>query len=280
MTNEGTNPRRESQAPADCGTGIGFNQELRRELSYGGSCRMLLQDFVHLTWDSDFFGATVGRLTLTSRHTSQMIENDLQSLPADVTYIFDDSQNPEVASALEQVGALLVDVRLCFARSVRPARMPANTHRVLAPGSGQLCKLARASGQFSRFRIDPAFADSADRFFDRWICNSLEGKFDDVVLGAFLTREMISDQTCKGIVTVRDRVKYGQIGILSVDASFRGQGVGKTLMLAAEAWCNDRELAELRVVTQNKNQPAVGLYEACGYQRVSRTPVYHYWRGG
>lgn len=52
---------------------------------------------------------------------------------------------------------------------------------------------------------------------------------------------------------------------LRVSPELRGQGIGSTLLSAAEQWARSRGHTELKVETQNINAEACGFYQKCGF---------------
>jgi dTDP-4-amino-4,6-dideoxy-D-galactose acyltransferase len=135
-----------------------------------------------------------------------------------------------------------------------------------------LHRLAVAAGQFSRFqaddRIDPAaFA----RLYELWIDRSVDGTRADAVMvapdagGAIL-----------GLVTVIVRDGHGEVGLLAVDESCRGKGIGRALMVAAHRRLKHMGARSAELVTQADNAPACALYQRCGYRLVSVEHWHHF----
>jgi len=58
---------------------------------------------------------------------------------------------------------------------------------------------------------------------------------------------------------------YGYIEDITVDASFRRQGIGRRLIEQAISWAKERGLPGLMLETQDNNVPACRLYEVCGF---------------
>ena len=66
----------------------------------------------------------------------------------------------------------------------------------------------------------------------------------------------------------------GWVYYLAVASERRGQGIGRALMAAAEAWLRERGARKLQLMLRDGN-PASSFYEALGY---SRQPVATYGR--
>ena len=73
---------------------------------------------------------------------------------------------------------------------------------------------------------------------------------------------------CKGEIAFRS----AHVSELWVDQSQRGQGVGRDLLRAAEAFARDRGC--LRVHLETRSDQARGLYESLGYRVFGKLPDY------
>jgi len=186
---------------------------------------------------------------------------------------------------LQRFGGRLVDVRVTYRASlVTPASVAAargsaaspppwkiSEHRRRTVGPN-LRRLARESGRFSRFRTDARIAPGVfESIYDAWIRRSVHHEIADNVLVAKIRTRIL------GLVTVKASADRGEIGLLSVDATARGRGIGRALVAAAHASMVGRGCSHAVVATQRANRQACALYESTGYavQRIER--VYHLW---
>ncbi len=69
-----------------------------------------------------------------------------------------------------------------------------------------------------------------------------------------------------GCVALVDAGGYGEVKRLFVRPAGRGRGVAKLLMAALEAEAARRGLADVRLETGDRLEPAVGLYRSLGYR--------------
>jgi len=137
----------------------------------------------------------------------------------------------------------------------------------------QLVKLAIESGVYSRFNLDPGFESGTfERLYERWIRNSTNKSIAEEVL-VFMDGSQIA-----GFVTLGIKKGRGDIGIIAVDAAYRGQRIGSRLMAAAEYWFYTHGYNQVQVVTQGVNLPACRLYEAGGFHIESDIQFYHLWQ--
>jgi dTDP-4-amino-4,6-dideoxy-D-galactose acyltransferase len=133
--------------------------------------------------------------------------------------------------------------------------------------------LAWQSGEYSRFRLDSRFATTVMRdMYTIWLRNSLTGSMARQVMR---WRDAAGQEV--GLLTLGEKNGRADIGLLAVDASMRGQGVGQQLVAAAVAQAAAWGYAELQVVTQWDNTLACRFYEKCGFQLVHEEHIYHCW---
>jgi ribosomal protein S18 acetylase RimI-like enzyme len=59
--------------------------------------------------------------------------------------------------------------------------------------------------------------------------------------------------------------KFACIEELTVDAEFRGKGIGQALMRRAIEWAREQNYPGVMLETQTNNVPACKLYEKCGF---------------
>jgi dTDP-4-amino-4,6-dideoxy-D-galactose acyltransferase len=136
----------------------------------------------------------------------------------------------------------------------------------------KLLALSIESGKYSRFKVDSRIENQKfEDLYTHWITNSVSGKLAEEVL-IYKTENEIA-----GILTLQVIDHKAHIGIIAVDAHFRGQGIGKSLLKAAEFWFSEKGFDKLHVVTQLDNVAACGLYEHSGYSKEKLNWFYHLW---
>ena len=67
---------------------------------------------------------------------------------------------------------------------------------------------------------------------------------------------------------------FAKLGGLVVEKTFRGKGIGKTLLAAAEVWAEDRGCQEMRVRSNVLRERARPFYLGAGYQDHKKQNVY------
>ncbi len=134
-----------------------------------------------------------------------------------------------------------------------------------------LIELAIQSGEYSRFKIDKYIENEKFRqLYELWMINSIK---------KIIAKEVyiIDKENVNGVVTVGEKNKRADIGLIAVNNGCRGQGLGKQLLAAAENWGFDQGYKFIQVVTQKANQIACSFYEANGYHQEKCQFVYHVW---
>jgi len=234
--------------------------------------------FELLDWDSAFFGFPVGRVS--SRVTDAVTLRDaLQALRArDVrlAYWFAEpgAQGAQLAQALR--GAAVGEHILfrCTLAPPAPAQTTVAVTRHEGPAvTPALEALAVQAGALSRFALDPAMPPgTATRMYRAWIERSVSGAIADAVYLARAPQGALA-----GLITTARQEHCGVIGLLAVDAAFRGAGIGHALTSAAHRHFLAQDLREAQVVTQAANLAACRLYAGSGYVAARTEAVYHFW---
>lgn len=233
--------------------------------------------FTSLIWDSEFFKFRVGRIegdALTAKDIGSL-ESLIKENEAVLTYF---GASDKVDAGLinnPDFKWVLADRKLVYAKPLRKVTLTNSS--IIAYHDDLNCKdklfdLAIQSGIYSRYNTDKLIGQkNFERMYYLWMENSLNKKIASEVL------IFMENNQPAGFVTLGEKSGRADIGIIAVDEQFRGKGIGKELMLAAESWFSAKGYNEIQVVTQGDNKPACGLYERMGFQIESETFFYHIW---
>jgi dTDP-4-amino-4,6-dideoxy-D-galactose acyltransferase len=243
-----------------------------------------------LDWESDHFGVPAARLTDAALDDASLEAALQQARGQGVQWLVwaTDGTRSAGPSLLERFAGHLVDRKATFVRSLVSAETIADDCRpdaspvveyTAAVASEALVDLAVASGEYSRFRLDPMLSD--ERFvamYRRWIERSVAKELADAVL-VVECRDIpgSAGRTLAGMISVSESRGVGSIGLVAVAAAARGRGIGSKLIQGAHQWMRGRGAREARVVTQMVNTPACRLYERAGYQLARVQHIYHFW---
>lgn len=88
-----------------------------------------------------------------------------------------------------------------------------------------------------------------------------------------------SDESIAGWIQVAGRVlletaPYAEVGGLIVDERLRGQGIGRMLLDAAEAWAQRRGYDELRLRSNIVREDAHAFYAHLGYEPMATSHLF------
>lgn len=228
-----------------------------------------------LTWDSEFWGFPVGRVTARRLDPAQA-----RSVAARCdrdgfrcTFLLAAADDAATAQAAEAVGFVPVDTRVTLRREPGPgpaAREPAAAISIRAaggPDEEELAALARVAHTDTRFYFDPRFPrPRAGELYAAWIRRGLDDGSRHVLLAE-------RDGKMLGYVVIASEPHA--IELIAVAEPARGQGVGRALVAAAVA---ERPEEPTLVVTQARNVPALRLYQSNGFQVDTAETWYHRWR--
>jgi len=221
-------------------------------------------------WDSEFFGFPIGVLDLSSGDALETDTN--RELMPSCVYVR--SEGRDALNAFELCGYTstgvyeLITFSKTLYRDVASFDVEAYTSDEYEP----LKSLGRQASHTSRFRQDLRFLPQADRLYDTWVKNSVEGPLADEV---FISS---CDTKATGLITLKIGGDCGQIGLLAVDELSQGKGLATNLLKSVESYCYRKKVFRINVATQGDNIGAIKCYLKNGYTVSERKHVSHYWR--
>ncbi len=226
-----------------------------------------------LEWDSEFFGLKIGKYNISEPSIvdlKRMLDAKKQH-EYELLYIFmDNPPSQDCTDWLQSNGGHLVDEKVIYEKAIHNVSLP-NLDVTEYSGSltQELIDLAIASGHSSRFKTDKKLNPKFEAFYTLWMQKSVSGELADKI---FVYKE---NSDVKGFVSIKIKNGIGQIGLIAVDESMRGKGIGKSLIAACDKWLFDNKITRHQVVTQMQNNGACALYEKCGFSISEVQTIYH-----
>lgn len=139
----------------------------------------------------------------------------------------------------------------------------------------ELMSLAFVSGEYSRFKTDPALTRGQFRsLYTSWIDNIIASANHDYI---FVAVDSKNSQKLDGFISLSIAGSYATIGLFAVAPCRQRTGIGSALMKHAEAVAATLQCTALRVTTQKENLAAMSFYEKFGYSVEAEHNVYHFW---
>ena len=221
-----------------------------------------------LDWDSNFFGYSVGKITLDKKQSNSKIstiKRDLSNYR--LIYVFSENQ-------------LLNDLEVFSDEKVileaRSNKQRGEINKAIKSATvddfEQLLPLAITSGRFSRFRLDEKFVNNEfQRLYQEWLTKSIKHVLADEVL---IWRDGL---TIAGFVTLKKSNNVIDIGLISTDTQHQGKGIGGALVRAVFHYAISNNYPNVRVPTQRRNTDALAFYKKNDFVEVENTFIYHVW---
>lgn len=230
-----------------------------------------------LDWDSDVLGLRVARIDESVLNEAQL-KDALASLRhdgVDCVYWASKSDDTVTQDAADICHGVLADIKTTYELSLGEL-MPACDDDVVeyedVIAMPDLIALAFEIGENSRFYLDKNMpSDAYQKVYCRWMENSVNRSIADCV------KVIKMDGAVIGVVTLTNKGKFGQIDLIGVDPSYRGQGLATKLINASLAWCKEQGHSRCEVVTQFSNEAACALYEKSGFTVKGTEHFYHFW---
>jgi dTDP-4-amino-4,6-dideoxy-D-galactose acyltransferase len=231
-----------------------------------------------LGWDTKFWGQRIARLDETSVTPASLRAIDAWCADNRVACVFllVAAYDRVSTRAAEQAGFFFTDVRMTFRASVADRQSLALRQGLRFARSGdrgRLAELARESHASTRFFHDPNFDDERCRdLYGQWMLSSLDGAADAVIV-AEADGKAVGYVTCE-FDTGEDS---GRIGLIAVEPSSQGRGLGSALCEAALDWFAAEGALSVEIVTQGSNVSAQRVFQASGARTVSTELWFHKW---
>jgi dTDP-4-amino-4,6-dideoxy-D-galactose acyltransferase len=245
----------------------------------------MTQPFQILAFDSDLFGFKVAKILPSHLNlmTLQNILQQLQQQKVKLVYWMADSNDQVSTDAAQTMHGVLGSKQVTFvinleviAKSLQeaialPQEIIIQEYTATKP-SKELEALASQAGKYSHFQNDPQFPKELFiKLYQHWIANSVNKTIADKVIVAKAGDKLA------GMITVGHKNKRGDIGLLAVNAEFRGKNIGYALVKTAQKEFWQAGFKTSQVVTQEANKPACRLYEKCGHHIEKIENYYHFW---
>lgn len=224
-----------------------------------------------LEWDSELFGYEVSKLVLreqTAETADYILRQKFRLL-----YIFSDTALSKTFA--EKTGAYLADEKITFSKEVPNEFFAAenNCLKEISLLDKDVLELAYQSGEYSRFKTDPAFANAEfEKLYLRWIERSIEKEIADKVVGCVFEGKTIA------LLTLSNNKSDAEIGLLAVSKDFRGRNIGSALLDHSVLYAKHRSLHKVFVSTQSRNTRAMNFYMKNGFAIANKLYVYHLWK--
>jgi dTDP-4-amino-4,6-dideoxy-D-galactose acyltransferase len=232
---------------------------------------------VRLPWDSAFFGVAIARVNGAALDEARAAAVDAWCARERVAcvYFLAGAEDAATARCAAGHGFSLVDVRMEFEWKGAAGAMAAGVREATAADVPALEAMARSSFTDSRFYVDGHFPRAkCDDLYARWIRESCRpGGLADSVLVAEQGGVPAAFITCMR----EGDGNVGRIGLVGVDARWRGRGLGQTIVRAAQGWFKDHGVQAVRVVTQGRNIASQRLYQRRGFLTHTVGLYFHKW---
>lgn len=167
-----------------------------------------------------------------------------------------------VIHALEKSGYILVDglITLECIIGLEERNKQKNIRIARQDDLEKLSEIAVSVFVVSRYYHDPIIPrQKADLIYKKWIQNTLEGKFGDMILVWEEKKKVL------GLITLD---KKGQIPLLGVYRKARGKGIARSLLNAAFSKFKKWGVKKVNIDTQMGNIPALRVYQGVGFRIV------------
>lgn len=221
-----------------------------------------------LIWDSTFFGYEIGKIEIPVDSDLEKVKNLIEKSQFKMIQIFS-KKDLRYFLNLEHI-----DMKLTYSKK------PSSNNRftdidirsVSEDLSGNLAKLAKQAGEFSRYNKDNKLKFKSELMYEMWMKKSLKGELASEVF----THQ--NENIINGMVTVKNFLKDLEIGLIAVNDNVQSKGIGSQLIKFVENWAFSKNLENIFVTTQKENYAACQFYEKNKFIISDTNYIYHFWK--
>jgi dTDP-4-amino-4,6-dideoxy-D-galactose acyltransferase len=220
-----------------------------------------------VSWDSDFFGYTVGKVNFTSDEDfTTFLKIDKNAFR--LIYIFSQNELELVDEDTKKVDTKLTYTKIIENKTINAPNISIKEVTIKEENFEPILQLAYLSGKYSRFKLDENFKNEEfKKLYKVWITNSKQKKIivkckNESILG-FVLYSIDKDKAI--------------IELISVSENAQGQGIASELIREIEKIGQENKCNTLEVVTQGINLPATNLYKKNNFNISNSILIYHYW---
>ncbi len=221
-------------------------------------------------FDSEIFGFKVAKIQRLEEGSVKGLIKDLIKNKIKYATFRVQSNNFVVIHALERAGFILVDGLISLRVDISNLKLEDSDKSIRKGENYDLQKLNNlTSGLFSTRVMHDSFISKnrANKFYIKWIENSILGKAADFVLVWDEKDPSIGRQgKILGFATLQ---KKGQIPLVGVSVNARGRGIGRKLIKASLNKFKEWGVEIIVIETQNDNIAALNLYQTVGFKIVN-----------
>jgi dTDP-4-amino-4,6-dideoxy-D-galactose acyltransferase len=230
-----------------------------------------------LTFDSELFGFTVGRCSLSEQADLSLLKRNIVRQKVKLIYLFSQQSLNiiDIENNLD-VSVSYSDEKVIFSKNILNndsyySHLNIQTNVWHDSSLQSLYALAKASGEHSRFFLDTRIERvKADKLYSLWLEKSLNFDIADEIYISGI-------QKPTGLLTVKFQNDAAYVGLLAVDVAHRGKGLARDLLLHMEMQCSERNTIQIVVPTQRVNNDACNFYRKSGYIEKESSFIYHCW---
>lgn len=223
-------------------------------------------------FDSSVFGFKVARIVELGPKEVKNLVGDLIKNKVSYAIIRVQSNDFPLIHVLESAGFILVDglINLSIDISSQEFTTAPEIRGAKESDLQQLKKLTSNLYSNTRITNDPKTSAYADKYYAKWVENSVKGEAADSILvwderGEILGYVILQKKGCRpGEASGPE----GQVPLIGVSEKARGKGIARSLLNGAFAKFKKWGVEKVNIDTQMSNIPALRAYQGVGFKII------------
>lgn len=230
----------------------------------------------HLEWDSNFFGYKVALIENENGDSLIDLLSVLKKGHYKLAYLFAPPSETGLNVEAAANSGIQVDTRMVLNQQLEQEyQLPAGVEfYASAFAEPELEELAIRSGIYSRFASDPRIGiEKFKELYTIWLRRSLLKETANETIVCRKDKKIIGFIT----LSIDTGARIAKIGLVAVAEGMEGKGIGTKLIGACKHYAYKMNCQQLEVVTQKRNESAMGLYIKNGFKTKEELNTFHFW---
>lgn len=227
-----------------------------------------------LSWDSEFFGVPIARVSLDGLDEAGLatVDAEARELGVQCLYGFLDPIDVAATVVVQQHGWRFVEAGTLFELRLSEPPIPKPEGVTFRLGNvddvPSVIDISRTMADWSRYAVDPRFGPvESRRLQDAWL--------DRAARGSDGVHSLMVAESAGEVIAFIGRVLTPQPRVDAVGTTRRGSGAARYLIEEARAWAGDQPLLGGPIAA--RNVAALRYVSHCNYRVCRVEYVYHRW---
>ena len=231
-----------------------------------------------LDWDTEYFGVKSAKVILKG-NVSETEQNEILNFCSKYEFvsIFNlDNNSYNNFWIGKKTKAFLTDINIQFVKQINKKLISTDKFTNIYNSytkNQDVLKIAKEAFLYSRFYNDPnLLKEKAQNVYCHWT-ECAFNKSDKY----FIIAQRNGEVAGYLLFSINLEYSFATIELIAVRQKYKGQKVGRSLIINLENFAYENRIKFIKVGTQVDNISAVRFYNSCDFKYLGSRSIYHYW---